>query len=620
MNDISPPPGYPLGNQEFRFGIMTLILAVGLWNSILYGGLNLGFSLFSLGLILCNVWYLRRKGCRFGRYGTALLLLAAAITAGFPRSSDIVVKAVMVLFMLFAVNLSYCLAARQNRRDTGSFSTVFDSPRSLFTFGFGGMGRTLRGLEDARKNAGTAGKQGSAALLGLVIAVPVLAVMLPLLMRSDAAFEGLMALLPERDWSEPIISLLAGLFAAWIFLSRALGLHHRERDTMVPVRPGRVSPITTGILLGAVSILYLAYLFSQLAYFWGGLSGILPEGYTLAEYARRGFFEMAWLSAINLTLVLSCAAITARERKLPGWILIFCLFLIGVTLFLIGTASAKMLLYIHAYGLTRLRVLTQTVMVWMAISAIAVGIRLVKPRFGYMKGAILAALMLGCALLWLDVDTQVARYNVLAYQEGKLETLDMSHLSQLGYGSIPYLEKLTEDSDPEISQRAVSILYYKDITQPDLRSWNYSRSRAAQILEADRDFTILRRMGRMLNLDLGLATLESWRDTHGGFHGDGETIAVITLPEDRASEAESIMHYNILWKPLPMTEELYPVLWGDSPLCADIPEVKNGWYFFCDEQGQPYTGESLFSRPALNFTLAVYDAESRTIYYFELDT
>ena len=323
------------------------------------------------------------------------------------------------------MNLSYCLAARQNRRDKGSFSTVFDSPRSLFTMGFGGMGRTLRGLEDARKNAGTAGKRGGAAIAGLGIAIPVLAVMLPLLMRSDAAFEGLVELLPERDWTEPFLSLAAGLLAAWIFLSRALGLHHREKDSFLPVRPGRVSPITTGILLGAVCGLYLAYLFSQLAYFWGGLSGILPEGYTLAEYARRGFFEMAWLSGINLCLVLICSSLVERREKLPTATKALCLFLGAVTLFLIGSASAKMLLYIRSYGLTRLRILTQTVMLWLAVCTVLVCIRLGRQQFPYMKGVILTALALVGLLLWLDVDSFTARYNVQAYQSGRLETVDM---------------------------------------------------------------------------------------------------------------------------------------------------------------------------------------------------
>lgn len=619
MNDFTTPAPYPLGKKEIRFGIWILLLAVGLWNSILYGGLNLGFSLFTIALIFTNVRYLRRSGHRFGRYGTVLVVLSCAIAAGFARSSDILVKAAMVLLLIFALNLSYCLAAKQNRRNSGSFASVFDSPRGLFIFGFGGMGQTVRGLEDARKNAGPAGKQGGAVVLGLAAAIPVLAVMLPLLMRSDAAFEGLVGLLPETDWSEPLFSLLFGIFGAWIFLSRALGLHNRPKDAPVSLRPGRVSPLTTGILLGAVCVLYLAYLFSQLAYFWGGLSGILPEGYTPAEYARRGFFEMAWLSAINLTLVLSCAALTARKEKLPGWILGFCLFLIGVTLFLIGTASAKMLLYIGVYGLTRLRFLTQTVMVWMAVAAILVGIRLIRPRFGYMKGVILAALILGCGLLWLDVDSQVAGYNVRAYRAGKLETVDMTHLAQLGYGAIPHIRELTREDAPEIAEEAVSILYYKDISRPDIRSWNYARSRAAGILQEDEAFSILRRVGRQLDLDLGRAELREFRDTHGGFHGD--TFAVVQLTQEQARDAESMMAYGApWWHPLPLTEDLTRVLWGDSPLCTDIPEVENGWYYFYDAQGHPYIEESIFSRHSFNFVLAVYDAESGIIYYYKLDT
>ena len=39
-----------------------------------------------------------------------------------------------------------------------------------------------------------------------------------------------------------------------------------------------------------------------------------------------------------------------------------------------------------------------------------------------MKGAVICALILGCVTFWADVDTQVARYNVRAYQSGQLET------------------------------------------------------------------------------------------------------------------------------------------------------------------------------------------------------
>lgn len=628
----NPPqlPRYPVGRQEILFGVTTVILCICLWNSILFGGFNLGYAFFSLTLLGCTARYIRQKGGRFGTYETALLVFAAVLTAGFARSADAGVKAVMLLLSLFAANLSFCLASGQNRRGSGSFGTLFDAPRAFFTFGFGGMGAALRGLEDARKNAGSAGKKSSAALLGVVLAVPVVAVMIPLLMRSDAAFEGLVGLLPETDWTEPFYSLLTGLLAAWVLFARGLGLRFRAKDAPAPGITKRLSAITVNILLGTVCAMYLAYLFSQLAYFSGGFLGILPEDYTLAEYARRGFFEMAWLSGINLGLVLLSAGLVEREEKVPAGTRWMCLFIGAVTLFLIAAASAKMLLYIDSYGLTRLRVLTQTVMIWLGLTTVLVCVRLLKPRFAWMKAVILTALALGAALMWLDVDAFVARYNVRAYQSGKLETVDLRHLSGLGYGAVPYIAELTEDTDPEIAKEASAVLYHLDASVDTLREWNWSRARAAELLAGDSDLGNLRAIGKQLDLDLSGAALTEYRDTHGGFHGDGETVAVITLPRDAALEAEDRMRYGQpYWQALPLRQDLQQALYGsetNGALFTDnagnplLPEVKTGWYFFYDEQGHPYTEESIYGRPSFNFTLAVYDPAHYTLYYFKLDT
>jgi hypothetical protein len=71
----------------------------------------------------------------------------------------------------------------------------------------------------------------------------------------------------------------------------------------------------------------------------------------MAEYARRGFFEMSWLSTMNLGLI--CLSIwLIREEKLPRLTKIAGAFIAVITLFLIVTASAKMFLYIGSYGLT----------------------------------------------------------------------------------------------------------------------------------------------------------------------------------------------------------------------------------------------------------------------------
>ena len=93
-------------------------------------------------------------------------------------------------------------------------------------------------------------------------------------------------------------------------------------------------------------------------------------------------------------------------------------------------------------------------MLWLGVTTILVSVWLLKPRFPYMKGAVICALILGCVTFWGDVDTFVARYNVRAYQSGRLETIDMGHMSCLGDGALPYIKELTHDRDPEIASTA----------------------------------------------------------------------------------------------------------------------------------------------------------------------
>lgn len=121
---------------------------------------------------------------------------------------------------------------------------------------------------------------------------------------------------------------------------------------------GRFHPVTLNTFLGVVAFCYLLYLVSQLAYFFSAFEGILPEGYTQAEYARRGFFEMSALCSINLLMVLVSIGQVRRNPEVPRLTRFLCLFILVFSLVLAACSASKMGLYIGVYGLTRLRVLT----------------------------------------------------------------------------------------------------------------------------------------------------------------------------------------------------------------------------------------------------------------------
>ena len=73
-----------------------------------------------------------------------------------------------------------------------------------------------------------------------------------------------MDMLPDTDWSEPVISLFFGVFAGWILYSRGVGLKYAEKNGKEAKSFHGFSAITVNILLGAVCLIYAVYLLSGL--------------------------------------------------------------------------------------------------------------------------------------------------------------------------------------------------------------------------------------------------------------------------------------------------------------------------------------------------------------------
>lgn len=128
-----------------------------------------------------------------------------------------------------------------------------------------------------------------------------------------------------------------------------------------------------------------------------------------------------------------------------------------------------------------------------------------------------------------------------------------------------------------------------------------------------------------LGTDVSAAEVLISEDSHGGFHGDGEAYMVLQF----RNETQLFVPDSPFWHALPLPENLNSVLYGNNIMLTDdagnprVPEIENGFYFFCDRHSKstdPADDASIFSRGSLNFTLAVYDADTYTLYYYEQDT
>ena len=478
------PFSLPTTGRELFFFVLMLIAGFGVFNSLLYGGANLGFAIFTVLMIVGTVVYLLISGIKPSFYSMTLLVLCAVIAAAFGRTNDGLVKFVSYVFMVVGVNLGLCLMVGCNHRNAGTFRSLLDAPGTLLTMGFGKVLPAIGGLFKATLRGKSLWRKGGAFLLGLCVALPLMAVVSSLLTSADAAFSGLLNKIPEVDVWEVFTTCFIGAFFVMVFYARGVGLRHATPYQEKRPRSTRIlNPITVNTVLCAIAAVYALYLLSQLAYFMGGFFGILPKNYTLAQYARRGFFEMAFLCGLNLILMACGTFLVRKDGRVNLLTKLLCLFLGITTLFLVCAASAKMWLYINSFGLTRMRVLTQTVMLFLAFVDLVVIVWLFVPKLPYMKFFAVAALVLCALTIWVDVDMVIARHNTEAYLSGKTDTIDVVYLRELSDSAVPYLAKLAKEApDAQVAEEAQQILTYRVIEIDDFRGWNYASATAKKHL------------------------------------------------------------------------------------------------------------------------------------------
>lgn len=286
-------------------------------------------------------------------------------------------------------------------------------------------------------------KKVNGALLGCLLALPVVGVLFMLLSSGDAAFSNASSRLSEL-FGNLLDKLLTDDYEFWLTVAQASAkallfgtvifsalfcFRHRIQKQVKahsPHTPKAVSrfipeSFAAGFFV-LICLLYIFYLFSQLSYFFGAFSGKIPLAInmTLSEYARRGFFEMSAIAFINLGLIaLGMAFLRLRKNgKIAPLFKGIFTFLCVFTELLIVTAMSKMALYITELGLTHKRILVCIIDVLLFTAVVCVLIRLYKGSFPYMK--IIVGIC--CALLSLYAligdGVLIASFNTSAYLNG----------------------------------------------------------------------------------------------------------------------------------------------------------------------------------------------------------
>lgn len=475
------------------FLTLTLLFSCLLANGIYAGGMQLGFAVGVLALLVTALLYLR-KNMRVTPLGILCLVSAFAVTVSFAVHENTAFASFKFLFLFLALSLFAVSAYGIKAPSLDDFRALL-SPFYLFVGGScSGIPVTTGALA---ASGGSKLKKVGKVLLALGISLPLLAVLTILLTYADQAFEGFMASI-DFDFGELTYTLFFGCVTA-LFLFSLLFVIRKDRVKLhaSPRKPylAAFDALSINTVLAAVSVLYLVFLVTQLSYLIGGFAGLLPEDYTYADYARRGFFEICIISALNLGMLLTAELFVKRDakEKLPVFTRSFGVFISGFSLFLIAAAIAKMLMYIRSYGLTFLRLGTSLFMLLLFVIFTAMILKTFVQGFKTMRVILAAACVLMTVTAAVEPFNVIASYNLYAYQSGMHDAyeLDTNYLAyECGAYGVHALIELAEDKNAYVANRAEEKLdnmhnrYYYRIDTNDLRELSLARLQARAAMKA----------------------------------------------------------------------------------------------------------------------------------------
>jgi len=285
-------------------------------------------------------------------------------------------------------------------------------------------------------------------LRGLLLALPVVALLAALLAAADPIFsqqmEQFLKFFRIENLGEYIFRMIYILIGAYLLIGvflHAIGPSRAEK--LIGVEKPWLAPflgwLEAVIVLGAVDLLFLFFVIIQFRYFFGGQTNIHIDGYTFAEYARRGFGELVAVAVISLMLFFSLGTVTRRENRQQRAVFSgLGIGLVALIAAILVSAFQRLLLYEAAYGFSRLRTYTHVFMVWVGILLlVTVVIELLGKLRAFALAGVLVLVGFGLSISLINVDGFIVRQNVGRAVAGW--ELDSGYLVGLSDDAVPAL-------------------------------------------------------------------------------------------------------------------------------------------------------------------------------------
>lgn len=332
-------------------------------------------------------------------------------------------------------------------------------------------------------------------VIGLIISVPLLLIIVGLLASADQIFQNYVSKIPKlfenlsigEFIGQSIIICIITLFSFGYIFGLTNKIEKKENQALQTAGTDYkvFDPVIMITVLSAINLIYIMFTLIQFSYLFGNFNFALPTDFTYAEYARRGFFELVFVTLINFVILLISIGLTKKAGKIGNMIMsILHSLVVFCTLVMLLSAHYRMYMYEEAYGYTYLRLLTHAFMAFLFILFIITLYKIWNEKISIIKPFIAAALVSYIIINYINIDVIITNENLSRYN--KTGQIDVNYFTALSYDSVNGLTQLLNAKTGNIGTDAKQILDSKKIELERNKPWqgfNLSQYNAKKILE-----------------------------------------------------------------------------------------------------------------------------------------
>ncbi|MEI6100303.1 MAG: DUF4173 domain-containing protein [Eubacteriales bacterium] len=412
--------------------LLFAAISVASFLVLLYGSIFKGIPMGINVLLFIGVCY----GCMVAFFDVFLVVLKESIFqtvvvillgSTFLMYNNLILLTINAFLIFMIVGAQFRFMIRMQKDPLFSAKIVRDACVVWFGYSLAGIPGAFKTLGQEKKLSGVKGL-----IIGIAVAIPLLAAVLALLVSADIAFSEMFKNIFKDINAADVIgysiaSVLIFVCAGGLYFSM------RNRHPKPDAEQHKIlnlNKIALMLVVGCIDTVLVVFAALQFGYLF---AGNVPAGYTYAQYAQNGFWQLVAVAVIVAAIVFlaqsSSSVRTENSRALKTMLSVLCV----LTEVVLVSAFWRMALYELAFSFSILRVFTQAFMVATAVVFAVLVISLWKRDFKLMKWIFVAGMVVYLGLNFMNADAFIAQQNTSYHKQA-----DIQYLSQLSVDALPY--------------------------------------------------------------------------------------------------------------------------------------------------------------------------------------